>query len=213
MTENGDLLLTQHETQSSPPKPVWWANSGDYNRTAEVAWERYATLTPAGILRVERLGKSEDVQYSRQWSSEDIRLCKESKTPKFSSKPPTSQALALENNGRLSIFNAHGKISCVLYPGRDFQSIPELHKGTDFSVDENPAIPIHIEGMRNTLWPKYRDSDYISLLQLRAMLERDLADRNITLDLNSTQLETIYNTAIVIPTWHGHLELVEKFLR
>jgi len=216
MTEDGSLLLSQHESTTSMLKPVWWANSGDYKRTEDVSWERYATLDPAGVLRVEKLesaSKSEDTLHRQQWSSEGIRLCKKTNTSR-SLGTPASQALALEDNGRLSIFDSRGEVTCVLYPGSDSELRPELYHGVDFSVDEDPTIPLHMPGRKKTkLWPKYRNSSHSSLLQLRAMLEKDLADRNVTLNLNTTQLETIHSTAIIIPTWHGHLDFLTKFLR
>jgi len=222
MTENGNLLLSQHDSTTSTLSPVWWANSGDYKRTGEASWERYATLDPAGILRVEKLesaSKSKETQHRQQWSSEATRLCREANTTQLSLRSPTSQALALEDNGQLSIFNSQGEVTCILYPGSDSESRPELYHGVDFSVEEDPTIPVHMPGTKKKkkkkkkIWPKYRNSSHTSLLQLRAMLEKDLAGRNITLNLNITQLETIHNTAIIIPTWHGHLEFVTKFLR
>jgi len=69
------------------------------------------------------------------------------------------------------------------------------------------SIPTH--GEESTIL----NSDKYPLQQLCAMLEADVERQNIAFDLNSTQLDTIYNTAIIIPSWHGHKDATVKFLR
>lgn len=217
--DDGDLLLQYDELQTSAFKPVWWANRGYHKRSDEKlwSWERYATLDSAGVLRVESIGstdssnKSAGAVHRQQWSSDGLRICKTTNTTQLS--PVTSQALALDDNGRLAIVSAGGRVTCVLYPGQDVASyVPTLHHTTDLQVVEEPAA-IPMSTPKGPVWPDFRNSSLLSLLQLRALHEKDLAHRNETLKLTTIQLETIYNTAITIPSWHGHLSFLIKFLR
>lgn len=202
LREDGDLLLSHNE--ASTTYPVWWANSGDYKR-ADDAWESYATLDVDGVLRVEQVSKRAGT-HREQWSSAGLRSCKGTTGEML----VAAQALTLDDNGRLTVSNVQGQVTCVLHSS-DY-ALPELHRTVDYQLEE-PDVPAPRKGRKPQQWPAYRNSSHLSLLQLRAMLEKDLAEINMTFGLNATQRETIYNTAIIIPTWHGHLQFVTKFLR
>ncbi|KFG84648.1 hypothetical protein MANI_029276 [Metarhizium anisopliae] len=59
----------------------------------------------------------------------------------------------------------------------------------------------------------FKNSDKLSNLQLRAMLEADLAKTNEYLKLSREQLKTVFNTAIVLPSFRDHFDFCIKFLR
>ncbi|GAB7342179.1 hypothetical protein MBLNU457_g0433t1 [Dothideomycetes sp. NU457] len=114
---------------------------------------------------------------------------------------PKPQSLALDNTGRLIIFNATAHAVCVL---------------TDTNgVGHRPIVNISLE-VEEARWQEgdpIMSSEKFSKQQFRAMLEADVEKQNLTFALNATQLDTIYNSAIIMPTWHGHKDEAIRFLK
>ena len=195
LQDNADLVL--EHSQSGKWSPVWWSNTATYKQRNATDDELYLTLGANGSLRITTMSHNADgtTNVTQRYNTDNTRLCAFNPNKTISVTGLVSevvpQSLMLDDSGRLVIWNASGEARCVLsdYPN---SVQPLTLNGT---VDmEHWIPPIEVD---KDHWPEYTDSRLYKNLQLRSMLESDLARNNRTLGLNATQLETIYNLSLI----------------
>ncbi|PNS19647.1 hypothetical protein CAC42_7491 [Sphaceloma murrayae] len=212
LADDGELVLERsiHDKWS----PVWWPHSSTYKKRGENIRHRYMTLDGKGAARVISVTRKEDsLRHELSWDSRRYIGCAgklNNNTAPLTKELGSTilpQSLLLDDSGRLAIFDATAKTSCLLYEGTASEFRPWLATRVDMEYD------IEYPDAVNDDWPAFTNSDMLLQLQLRAMLHQDLVRTNRSLELSARQLETTFNTAIVIPSYHGHLEYLHKFLR
>ncbi|KAF4512771.1 hypothetical protein G6O67_000112 [Ophiocordyceps sinensis] len=207
LADDGELILQTY--LDATWNPVWWAHSGAYRRKSAATGTPYVAVDAGGAVRVLVMatGADGDAVADGRWDSSTLRRCSSVEGDAITSEMPAPQSMALANDGRLLVFNRESRLSCVLYDDTSDQH-PTLHQSVDFTVaDVEQPDPEHDQ------WPMFQNSDKLSNLQLRGMLERDLAKGNQSLRLGRQHLQTTFNTAIVLPTYRGHADFCVKFLR
>ncbi|GAB7337878.1 hypothetical protein MBLNU457_4270t1 [Dothideomycetes sp. NU457] len=209
--EDGELLLeTAAPTKGAKKEwsPIWWANSASY-ATKLKDGKQYVALDPSGDLQVVRWVADGPKKFRKThpWMSSMQRECGDHIDQKELAKSlkdtPKPQSLALDDTGRIIVFNATAHAVCIIADSYGAMHIPRGE--VNMTTTEQP----YVKGE----FPPIMNSDKYSNHQLRAMLEADVKKQNMTFELNSTQLETIYDTAIILPSWHGHKDAAVKFLR
>ncbi|GAM85427.1 hypothetical protein ANO11243_034340 [Dothideomycetidae sp. 11243] len=191
--------------------PVWWSNSADYKRKNQTSSVPYLDIDRDGEVHIQLQYTMvhNDTSFVRhQWSSSGHRRCNgvQRHNSTLNSQTLEPRALVVGNDGSLLTTDANSQLRCDFYGNRE-ADIPTLHEYIDTHyTEEKPDI----EGDH---WPMFRNSDLATLLQIRAMLERDMARKNKTFALTRDQLETARKTAIIIPSYSGHLDFVAKFMR
>ncbi|KID81922.1 hypothetical protein MGU_10731 [Metarhizium guizhouense ARSEF 977] len=207
LADDGELIL--ETDRDGTWSPVWWTNSGRYRRKDAAPETSYMTIDVGGAVQilVRTMDEDRHAVTDRRWDSMLSGHCLPVEGDAMLLAAPAPQSLALDNHGRLLVFDGESKLTCVLYDDTSNQS-PTLHQTVNFVIaEEEQPDP------EQNRWPMFRNSDKLSRLQLRAMLEGDLAKTNKSLKLSREQLQTIFNNAIVLPSFRGHAEFCIKFLR
>ncbi|KAK9435768.1 hypothetical protein VB005_10571 [Metarhizium brunneum] len=207
LTDDSELIL--ETDRDGTWSPVWWTNSRRYRRKDSAPETSYMTIDAGGALQIlaRTMDQDRHAATDRRWDSMLSGRCLPVEGDAMLLAAPGPQSLALDNHGRLLVFDGESKLACILYDDT-FDQSPTLHQTVNFTItQEEQPDP------EQNRWPMFKNSDKLSSLQLRAMLEADLAKTNESLKLSREQLETVFNTAIVLPSFHGHFEFCIKFLR
>jgi len=204
---DGELLLETARTNDTTQwAPTWWAHSATYAKKLKDGTQ-YVALDNEGSLQVVRWVADGPTAFrmTHSWISTMQHACSDNinqaELLKSLRDAPKPQSLALDDTGRLIIFNATAHAVCIL---------------TDTNgVSHRPTTTISLE-VDEAEWAEgdpIMDSERYNKHQFRAMLEADMEKQNLTFILNATQLDTIYNSAIIMPTWHGHKDPAIRFLK
>ncbi|GAM88205.1 hypothetical protein ANO11243_062360 [Dothideomycetidae sp. 11243] len=212
LADDGEFGLER--TRDEAWSPAWWANSATYRKKHQGLVLPYLTIDSNGTAKVILVSSVEgqDPQSEQQWASTLDRRCakevEESVDMDYTDTSETAepQTLELDNEGRLVIRDGDARPSCVLHGDPSFE-VPTLHQTVDMDAIKDDVGPKHDS------FSLYNISDKKSNIQLRAMLEADLAGLHQSFLLDPEQLETIANTSIIIPTDREHADSCIRFLR
>ncbi|KJK78579.1 hypothetical protein H634G_06277 [Metarhizium anisopliae BRIP 53293] len=189
LTDDSELIL--ETDRDGTWSPVWWTNSRRYSRKDSAPETSYMTIDAGGAVQIlaRTMDQDRHAVTDRRWDSMLSGRCLPVEADAMLLAAPRPQSLALDNHGRLLVFDGESKLACILYDDT-FDESPTLHQTVNLTIaEEEQPDP------EKNRWPMFKNSDKLSNLQLRAMLEADLANTNISLKLSREQLKTVFNTA------------------